>query len=98
MSPVCAVLAGRIDGDDIIKGLTRRDATGNHTGWVTNTRRQTINVPLRDVGGSVHPAGRVEEHAMMVEGGWLVERVGHMEKERVGRADRDWGRSVECLG
>lgn len=51
-------------------------------------------MPLGDLDGAVHPAGGVEVHAMVVEGGWHVERVGHMEEERVGRIDRECGGSV----
>lgn len=59
---------------------------------------KTINIPLRDVGSAVHPAGGVEIHAMMVQGGWQIERVGQVKEEGVGCVDGDWGRSVEDPG
>lgn len=52
------------------------------------------SIPLSDGDGAVHPAGRVEEHAMVVEGRWRVEGVGHVEEEGVGCVDGERGRSV----
>ena len=48
-----------------------------------------MSIPLRDEGGAVHPTGGVEEHAMVVEGRRCVERVGHVNEERVRRVDVD---------
>ena len=52
------------------------------------------SIPLRDGDGTVHPAGRVEEHAMVVEGRWRVERVGHVDEEGVRCVDGERRRSV----
>lgn len=72
VSPEGAVLTRGVDWQEIIKGLTGGDAT---TEDQTSGRLggASWNIPLGDLEGTIHPAGGVEEHAMVVEGRWYVE-------------------------
>jgi hypothetical protein len=96
VSPEGALLARGVDWDKVIKCLSGGDATIDGMRW--QTRGRLCSIPLRDGDGAVHPAGRVEEHAMVVEGRWRVEGVSHVEEERVGCVDCERRRSGGRLG
>ena len=96
MYPIRSPLAGRVDGDVVGEGKAWGDtALGALVRWFVNLRNEGDqgggrDAPLRDAHGAIVPGGRVEEHAVVVEGSWLVDAVRCMDEEQVVRRDVDW--------